>query len=264
MTGTSGWHRSVHSARQPDSLSWRSRATLSGGSPERPIEQRSPAMGINVFVVDQERTFADALAARLEAESDVEVVAAVHARAPAQCLILGRQADVMLLDGDLPERAAIRLCEELHWRDEAPRVIILSNSSEAERIVDAVRAGAAGWVRKDESFEHLVDVIRRAARGETWLPPAEMGRIMAMLLQDQEQRRENDELLAALTPREREVLTCLAEGAGRREVADRLHLSANTVRTHLQNLMAKLGVHTTLEAVALSRPHLEQVPPDTG
>src|SRR5216683_1622362 len=168
MTGTSGWHRSVHSARQPDSLSWRSRATLSRGSPGRRIEQRSPAMGINVFVVDQERTFADALAARLEAESDVEVVAAVHARTPAQCLILGRQADVMLLDGDLPERAAIRLCEELRWRDEAPRVIILSNSSEAERIVDAVRAGAAGWVRKDESFEHLVDVIRRAARGGRW------------------------------------------------------------------------------------------------
>jgi DNA-binding NarL/FixJ family response regulator len=113
-------------------------------------------------------------------------------------------------------------------------------------------------VRKDESFEHLVDVIRRASRGETWLPPAEMGRIIALLLQDQERRREDGELLAALTPREREVLSCLAEGAGRREVAERLHLSANTVRTHLQNLMAKLGVHTTLEAVAVSRLHLEK------
>ena len=221
-------------------------------------------MGINVFVVDQERTFADALAARLEAVSDVEVVAAVHARTPAQCLILGRQADVMLLDGDLPDSVAVRLCEELCRRDDAPRVVILSNTSEAERIVAAVRAGAAGWVRKDESFEHLVDVIRRAARGETWLPPAETGQIMALMLHDQDQRREDDELLAALTPREREVLTCLVEGAGRREVAERLHLSANTVRTHLQNLMAKLGVHTTLEAVALSRPYLEQVPSDAG
>ena len=67
-------------------------------------------MGISVFVVDQERTFADALAARLEAEEDVEVVAAVHARTPAECLIVGRHADVMLLDGDLPERATMRLC----------------------------------------------------------------------------------------------------------------------------------------------------------
>ena len=78
---------------------------------------------------------------------------------------------------------------------------------------------------------------------------------------DQDQRQDNDRLLAALTPREREVLACLAKGAGRQEVAEQLHLSANTVRTHLQNLMAKLGVHSTLEAVAMSRPHLEQLRP---
>jgi DNA-binding NarL/FixJ family response regulator len=218
-------------------------------------------MGISVFVVDQERTFADALAARLEAESDVEVVAAVHARTPAQALIVGRHADVMLLDGDLPERAAMRLCEELCGRDEPPRVVILSYSSEPERIVDAVRSGAAAWVGKSESLQHLLTVIRGVARGETWLPPAEAGRVLEVLMQDQDRRRENDRLLAGLTPREREVLACLAEGAGRREVAERLHLSANTVRTHLQNLMAKLGVHSALEAVAITRPHLEQLRP---
>src|SRR5258706_7799376 len=125
MTGTSGWHRSVHSALQPDSLSWRSRATLSRGSPGRRIEQRSPAMGINVFVVDQERTFADALAARLEAESDVEVVAAGDARTPAQGLVLGRQGDVMFAGGGLPGRGAIPPWGETRWRDATPRVIIL-------------------------------------------------------------------------------------------------------------------------------------------
>lgn len=216
-------------------------------------------MGISVFVVDQERTFADALAARLETEDDVEVVAAVHARTPAQVLIVGRHADVMVLDGDLPERAAMRLCEELSGRDEAPRVIMLSYSSEPERIVDAVRSGAAAWVTKTEPLQHLLRVVRGVASGETWLPPAEAGRVLEMLMRDQDQRRDNDQLLAALTPREREVLACLAEGAGRQEVAERLHLSANTVRTHLQNLMSKLGVHSTLEAVAMSRPHLEQI-----
>ena len=216
-------------------------------------------MGISVFVIDQERTFVDALAARLEAEDDVEVVAAVHARTPAQCLLVGRHADVMLLDGDLPERAAVRLCEELCSRDDPPRVVMLSYASEAERIVDAIRSGAAAWVTKNESLQHLLQVIRGVAKGETWLPPAAVGRVLRSLIQDQERRRENDELLAALTPREREVLTCLAEGAGRREVAERLHLSANTVRTHLQNLMTKLGVHSTLEAVAMSRAHLEQL-----
>jgi DNA-binding NarL/FixJ family response regulator len=216
-------------------------------------------MGISVFVIDQERAFADALAARLEAEDDVEVVAAVHARTPAQCLLVGRHADVMLLDGDLPERAAARLCEELCSRDDPPRVVMLSYSSEAERIVDAIRSGAAAWVRKNESLQHLLQVIRGVAKGETWLPPAEVGRVLRLLIQDQDRRRENDQLLDALTPREREVLTCLAEGAGRREVAEQLHLSANTVRTHLQNLMTKLGVHSTLEAVAMSRAHLEQL-----
>jgi DNA-binding NarL/FixJ family response regulator len=213
-------------------------------------------MGISVFVVDQERTFADAIAARLEAEDDVEVVAAVHARTPGQCLIVGRHADVMLLDGDLPERAAMRLCEELCGRDGAPRVVMLSFSSEPERIVEAVRSGAAAWVAKNEPLQHLLQVIRGVARGETWLPPAEAGRVLELLIRDQDRRRDNDQLLAELTPRELEVLACLARGAGRREVAEQLHLSANTVRTHLQNLMAKLGVHSTLEAVALSRPHL--------
>jgi DNA-binding NarL/FixJ family response regulator len=221
-------------------------------------------MGISVFVVDHERMFADALAARLEAEDDVEVVAAVHARTPAECLIMGRHADVMLLDGDLPERAAIRLCEELCGRDEPPRVVVLSATSEPDRIVDAVRAGAAAWVRKDESMQRLLEVIRGVAQGETWLPPAETGRVLTLLLADQERRQDNDRLLAALTPREREVLTCLAQGAGRREVAEQLHLSANTVRTHMQNLMAKLGVHSTLEAVAISRPHLEPLRPGPG
>lgn len=210
-------------------------------------------MGISVFVVDHERTFADALAARLEAEQDIEVVAAVHARTPAQCMIVGRHADVMLLDGDLPDRAAFRLCEELCNRSPAPCVIMLSYSSEAELIADAVRAGATGWVGKGESLDHLLGVVRGVARGETWLPPAEVGKVLQLLLRDREEQRENDRLLAALTPREREVLACLADGAGRREVAERLCLSANTVRTHLQNLMAKLGVHSTLEAVALTR-----------
>src|SRR6266851_9094220 len=144
-------------------------------------------MGISVFVIDSERTFADALAARLEAEEDVAVVAAVHARTPAQCLIVGRHADVMLLDGDLPERAAIRLCEELCGRDESPRVILLSYSSEPERIVDAVRSGAAAWVAKNESLEHLLRVIRGVAQGETWLPPAEAGHVLRLLMAERQQ-----------------------------------------------------------------------------
>ncbi len=138
-------------------------------------------------------------------------------------------------------------------------MIMMSHSSEAERIVAAIQAGAAAWVRKDESLEHLLRVIRGVALGETWLPPAATGQVLRLLLREREQQRERDRLLAALTPREREVLACLADGAGRREAAVRLCLSANTVRTHLQNLMTKLQVHSTLQAVALTRHELERV-----
>lgn len=215
-------------------------------------------MGLSLFVIDQERTFADAVAARLEAEQDIDVAVAVHRHAPAPSLIVARHADIVLLDGDLPGDAAIHLCEELSGRPDAPRVIILSSSSAAERIAEAVRCGAAGWVCKREALDHLLQVIRGVASGETWLPPAETGRVLQLLLAEREERRESDRLLASLTPREREVLSYLADGAGRRDVAERLHLSAHTVRTHLQNLMAKLGVHSTLEAVALTRPQLDR------
>jgi len=86
--------------------------------------------------------------------------------------------------------------------------------------------------------------------------------VLRMLIDDQDVRQGGDELLAPLTPREREVLFHLVDGAGRKEVAERLQLSENTVRTHLRSLMAKLGVHTTLEVVALTRPGLKGIAPD--
>jgi DNA-binding NarL/FixJ family response regulator len=218
------------------------------------IDKAFRTVGISVFVVDRQRSFADAVAARLEAEPDIEVVATVHARTPALSLIVGRQADVMLLDSDLQDDSALRLCEELSSRTEAPRIVMLSSSAEPERIVDAVRVGAAAWVCKSESLDHLLGVIRGVARGETWLPPSQMGEVLRLLFNEQDEQRDADRMLSALTRREREVLDHLAEGAGRREVAERMCLSTNTVRTHVQNLMAKLGVHSTLEAVAVTRP----------
>jgi DNA-binding NarL/FixJ family response regulator len=209
-------------------------------------------MGISVLIADQERTFADALASRLEAESDITVVGAVQVTMPKQGMV-ARAADILVLDGDLPREGANRLCEELSGRDVRTRVIMLASSSAPARIVRALRAGAAAWVSKDESLEHLLSIIRGVACGETWLPPSETGNVIQLLLREQDRRRENERLLATLTSREREVLACLAEGAGQRDVvAAQLHLSVNTVRTHLQNLMAKLGVHSALEAVALT------------
>jgi DNA-binding NarL/FixJ family response regulator len=219
-------------------------------------------MRLRVFIVDQEHTFADALASRLQAEGDIAVVAAVSVELPALHPVLTQNADIMLLDADLPRGAAFAVCREVLARGIVAHVIMMSYATEPERVVAAVRAGAVAWMPKVESLQHLLHVIRGIARGDAWLPPAVTGRVLNLLLRDPVPQQEND-LLATLTPREREVLACLAEGVARREVAARLRLSANTIRTHQQHLMAKLRVHSTLEAVALARPALTQAHPQT-
>ena len=211
-----------------------------------------------MFILDQERTFADALASRLEAEGDIAMAAAVSVALPALPPVVAQDADIMLLDADLPGGAAFALCREVGRRGVAAHVIMLSYFTEAERVAAAVRAGAAAWMSKGESLEHLLRVMHGIVQGETWLPPAVTGHVLTLLLRGDAPQRGSDLLLATLTPREREVLACLADGAARREVAARLSLSANTVRTHTQNLMAKLQVHSTLEAVALTRSELPQ------
>jgi DNA-binding NarL/FixJ family response regulator len=214
-------------------------------------------MGISVLIADQERTFADAIAAWLEAESDIEVVGAVQVTMRGPWPIMLMPADVVVLDGDLPGEAANRWCEELSGRQTRACVVTLSSSSDPARIVQAILAGAVAWVRKDESLEHLLRVIHGVLRGEIWLPRSETGNVIRLLLRERDQHQGNERLLAALTPRERAVLACLHEGAGSRgKVAEQLHLSVNTVRTHLQSLMAKLGVHSALEAVAVTRNHV--------
>jgi DNA-binding NarL/FixJ family response regulator len=212
---------------------------------------------LRVVVVDQQRTFADALAARLGGEDDLTVIGMVPPATPDAGFIVAGGVDIVLLDGDLPEDASLSLCLQISGRDDAPQVIMLSDSAEPQRIVRAIRAGAAAWVRKNETIDQLLLVLRAVARGEMWLPPAEMSHVVRLLLHEQDEQRTDDGLFAALTPREREVLRHLTEGFGREDVAEQLHLSRNTVRTHLQNLMAKLGVHSTLEAVVMARSRLE-------
>ena len=207
-------------------------------------------MRITAVVIDQERTFADALAIRLNAEADLEVVAMTAPAATTAC----RHADVILLDVDLA--GSISFCQATSHPPSATRVIMLSHTSESARIIAAIEAGARAWVGKDESIEQLLRALRGVVRGQTRVPPAETGNVLSLLLRQRERRRSRERMLALLTPRERQVLACLAEEAGRKQVADRLNLTANTVRTHMQNIMAKLGVHSALEAVALTRAWL--------
>ena len=215
---------------------------------------------IHLLIVDQQRTFRDALAIRLRAEPDLVVAAEAQSTESARRVLAGRSTDVILLDAELPDDSSVTFCAEVTRRFPAPCVVMLSAASEAQRIIAAVRADAVAWVRKDESIEYLLRVIRCVVRGETWLPPAELRQVLHLLIDEQDDRHSRDELLAALTPRERDVLFHLLEGAGCKEVAVRLQLSTNTVRSHVQSLTAKFRVHSTLELVALIRPWLEALP----
>ncbi|AKA04312.1 MULTISPECIES: response regulator transcription factor [Streptomyces] len=236
---------------------------------------------IRVLVVDDHRIFAESLAAALAAEVDVDVAAAGSAPAALRTLDRattdGRRFDVLLADADLaapllavppqgpardgtpresPPRApldGIALVSGLRTSHPYLRTVVLADRDDPRRAAAALQAGASGWVAKDSSLSRLLAVIRGVLRDETHLPPALLTGVLRELTAARKHRSESERLVESLTPREREVLRCMVAGLGRKAVAERLFLSPHTVRTHMQNVLGKLGVHSTLAAVALAR-----------
>ncbi|MFF3325376.1 LuxR C-terminal-related transcriptional regulator [Streptomyces sp. NPDC002889] len=248
---------------------------------------------IRVLVVDDHRIFAESLAAALAAEPDVEVAAAGSGPAALRCLERaaadGRRFDVLLVDADLgasaapappaPQPAAggaprtvalplaravpdggeeaivdgISLVAGIRSARPAVRTVVLAEKDDPRRAALALQAGASGWIAKDCSLQRLLAVIRGVLRDETHLAPALLTGVLRELTAARKHRTESERLVESLTPREREVLRCMVAGLGRKAVAERLFLSPHTVRTHMQNVLGKLGVHSTLAAVALAR-----------
>ncbi len=234
---------------------------------------------IRVLVVDDHRIFAESLAAALAAEPDVDVSAAGSGPAALRCLeravTEGRRYDVLLVDADLGSTASalqgtrpavsvqdgnadglvdgISLVAGVRSGQPAVRTVVLAEKDDPRRAALALQAGASGWVAKDCSLSRLLTVIRGVLRDETHLPPALLTGVLRELTAARKHRTESERLVESLTPREREVLRCMVAGLGRKAVAERLFLSPHTVRTHMQNVLGKLGVHSTLAAVALAR-----------
>ncbi|MEU7066551.1 response regulator transcription factor [Streptomyces sp. NPDC046161] len=233
---------------------------------------------IRVLVVDDHRIFAESLAAALAAEPDVDVSAAGSAPAAARCLeraaAEGRRFDVMLVDADLgaaagtvpvqrapgsappsapPGADGIALVASVRTAHPGVRTVVLAERDDPRRAALALQAGASGWVAKDCSLSRLLAVIRGVLREETHLPPALLTGVLRELTAARKHRTDSERLVESLTPREHEVLRCMVAGLGRKDVAARLFLSPHTVRTHMQNVLGKLGVHSTLAAVALAR-----------
>ncbi|WP_395104616.1 response regulator [Actinomadura sp. SCN-SB] len=220
---------------------------------------RSP---IRVLIVDDHALFAEALAARLGREPDLVILPVAEDRRRALALTATERPHVVVLDMMLAGENGLDVLDALRKRHADVRVVVLSAMSEVEAIVAALRRGAVGWLSKTESADLVARVIRSAARRGGWIPPDIMGDVLRRLLDETPEADAAAKPLAELTPREREVLQCMVDGLNRAEIAERLGLSANTVRTHTQNLLAKLDLHSALEAITLAmRAGMKPSPP---
>jgi len=205
---------------------------------------------ISVLTVDDHPVFADALQARLSAEPDLGPVSAAYSAAEAAARLERSPFDVAILDFRLGDGTGVNLAGRLRRSAPRTRVVMLTAVDSVESVVDALIAGARAWLPKTVDTAHLVRVIRGVYAGDIWIEPALLGKVMPMLLA--RALSSAPDPLAVLTVREHEVLDCMVEGLPRTEIAERLHMSGNTVRTHTQNLIGKLGTHSSLEAVTLA------------
>ena len=207
---------------------------------------------IKILIVDDHRVFAEAIAARLGAEADLRVVGQANTAAQALDAVETLDPDVVLMDVELGGDDGIELAGRLRAIYPSLAVVVVSFLTDTVRVGQAVRAGAAGWVTKDAPTDELLAAIRGVAVGESWIPPRLLTGVLRDLLTTRRMVDEDEERLGRLTPRERTVLDMMADGLDRSAIAQRMFLSTNTVRTHVQNIFAKLNVRSSLEAVALA------------
>jgi two-component system NarL family response regulator len=209
------------------------------------------AQPTRVLIVDDHALFAEALAARLSKEPDLVLLPIAHDVRRALALVATERPDVVVLDLMLGAESGLQVLDRVRARYPDIRVVVLSAVSDVESIVQAIRRGAVGWLPKTESADLVARVIRGAARSGGWIPPDMLGDVLRRLAAG-DHPDGGSQLPAELTPREREVLQCMVDGLSRAEIAGRLGMSANTVRTHTQNLLAKLDMHSALEAITLA------------
>lgn len=205
---------------------------------------------ISVLAVDDQQVFADAVQARLSLEDDLGPVSVAYSLAQARSRVENGRYDIAIVDYSVADQSGVRLTRQLRMASPATQVLIVSGLDSTDAVTDALIAGARAWLPKAIDTTYLVDAIRGVHAGEVWIDRLLLGRVIPALVS--RFLTPPPDPLAVLTSREREVLECMIAGLSRVEVANRLHVSANTVRTHTQNLITKLGVHSSLEAVTLA------------
>lgn len=214
---------------------------------------------IRVLFVEDHQLLADALAAMLSREPDMQVVGIAGTVADAK-IMAREQLDVVLMDYRLPDGTGAEATRAIKARWPAARIVMVTALTDDETLLESIQAGADGYLTKDRAAEDVVTAVRAAHAGETLLPRSvivEIARRVAAARERGDERR----VVEPLTPRELEILRALTEGMSTPEICERLFIAPNTLRTHVQNIMGKLRVHSKLEAVAFALKYRLVDPP---
>jgi DNA-binding NarL/FixJ family response regulator len=205
---------------------------------------------IRILLADQHALFREAMRTVLDAEEDLIVIA--EARDALEVISEAERTlpHLAILDSDLPMSEAPQTTTMIKERVPDCRVLVLSSRDDYRALIEILDAGASGYLTKASPLADLIQATRAVSRGEMLIPPRMLGPLLAGLLR---RRREQDhayERVSQLTRREREVLALVAEGADNKTIAETLVISPQTARTHIQNILNKLSVHSRLAAAA--------------
>ena len=207
---------------------------------------------IRTLVADDQQVVREGFAALLGTQEDMTVVASAADGAEAVTLSAEHRPDVVLMDVRMPVMDGIEATRQIAAATEnGPRILILTTFDLDDYVYDALQAGASGFLLKDVPAESLFDAVRVIAGGEALLAPTITRRLIAEFARLRP-RQVRPQALSELTPRETEILGLVAEGLSNREIAERLVLSDETVKTHVSHVLRKLGLRDRAQAVVVA------------
>ena len=211
---------------------------------------------IRVLLVDDHSSFRQPLAFMMQREPDFEVVAQAASLAEGRRVLKdAKEVDVAVVDLDLPDGNGVDFVRDLRTANPQGMVMVLTASKDRIQIARAVEAGAAGVLHKSASIAEIIDAVRGLSEGQQLLSTIDVIEMLRLVGEQRERNRDAQAALGRLTKREREVLQALADGLNDKEIADRLHISTETARTHMVNILGKLGVDSRLQALVFAVRH---------
>jgi DNA-binding NarL/FixJ family response regulator len=208
-------------------------------------------MNVRIVVVDDQEVVRAGFGALLETQPDFTVVGTAADGAEAVRVCRERGPDVVLMDVRMPVMDGIEATSRIvaEAGGERPRILMLTTFDLDEHVYDALSAGASGFLLKDVTAERLFDAVRVVAAGEALLAPSVTRRLIGEFARLRPRPTVRPDALGALTARETEVLRLIAEGLSNLEIADRLVVSEETVKSHVSRVLAKLGLRDRTQAV---------------